>query len=78
MIPARFAPVLFGLILSCILSGIVTLAVSIMTFGLEWHTLTAWLASWGFSWPIAFAVVLVVAPLVRRLVAKLIRQPAET
>ncbi len=78
MIPARFAPILFGLILSCIMSGIVTLVVSIKNFGLEMQTVTGWIASWSFSWPIAFAVVLVVAPLVRRLVAKLTRQSAET
>lgn len=78
MIPARFSPVLFGLILSGVMSGIVTLVVAIKTFGFGMQTLDAWISSWSFSWPIAFAVVLVVAPLVRRLVAKLVRQPEKT
>lgn len=73
MFPARFAPILFGLILSgimsCIVSGIATLRV----IGLSEAALGAWLASWSFSWPIAFCVVLVVAPFTRRIVARLIR-----
>ncbi|NIZ60347.1 DUF2798 domain-containing protein [Sedimentitalea sp. CY04] len=77
MLPARFAPILFGLILSGIMSGIVTFVVAIKNFGFDAQTFDAWISSWSFSWPIAFAVVLVVAPLVRRLVAKLVRQPIE-
>lgn len=78
MIPARFAPILFGLILSGIMSCIVTLVVSIKNFGFETPMFSSWVASWSFSWPIAFAVVLVVAPLVRRLVGKLVKQPIES
>ena len=73
MFPARFASILFGLILS----GIVTLVVAIKNFGFAGQAFDSWIASWSFSWPIAFAVVLVVAPLVRRLVARLVRQPDE-
>ncbi|NRB20564.1 MAG: DUF2798 domain-containing protein [Rhodobacteraceae bacterium] len=78
MIPARFAPTLFGLILSGIMSGIVTLVVALKNFGFAGQALDAWGSSWSFSWPVAFAVVLVVAPLVRRLVARLVRQPVES
>jgi hypothetical protein len=73
MFPARFSPILFGLILSGIMSGIVTLVVAVKNFGFGLHALDAWVPSWSFSWPVAFVVVLVVGPLVRRLVAKLVR-----
>ncbi|WP_264211587.1 DUF2798 domain-containing protein [Leisingera thetidis] len=74
MLPARFAPVLFALLLSgmmsCIVSGLSTLRVTGSgTF------LSGWMAAWGFSRPVAFPAVLVAAPLVRRLVARLVRQP---
>ena len=73
MFPARFAPILFGLILSgimsCIVSGIATLRV----IGLSDVALGAWLASWSFSWPIAFCVVLVVGPFTRRIVELLVK-----
>jgi len=71
MIPARFAPVLFGFILSglmsCMVSGIATLRAS----GLSDGVFGNWMASWAVSWAIAFPVVLVVAPITRRLVGAL-------
>lgn len=73
MFPARFAPVLFGLILSglmsCMVSGISTLR----AVGLGGGFLGQWMASWAVSWAIAFPVVLVVAPITRRIVAVLTR-----
>ncbi|MEM9968456.1 MAG: DUF2798 domain-containing protein [Pseudomonadota bacterium] len=73
MIPARFAPVLFGFLLSgmmsCLVSGIATLR----SVGLIETFFSLWLGAWAFSWAIAFPIVLVVAPLTRRLVAKLVR-----
>lgn len=72
MIPARFAPVVFGFILSglmsCIVSGIATFRV--LDAGAPF--ITPWLTSWMYSWAIAFPTVLVVAPVTRRLVAKLV------
>ncbi|OAN72928.1 hypothetical protein A8B82_19865 [Sulfitobacter sp. EhC04] len=74
MIPPRYAPILFGLILSglmsCMVSGIATLRAT----GLGEGVLTLWMGAWIASWAIAFPAVLLVAPLTRRLVAKLVRQ----
>ena len=71
MIPARFAPILFGFILSglmsCIVSGIATLR----ALGPVPDFLGFWGASWLTSWGVAFPTVLVVAPLARRIVARL-------
>jgi len=73
MIPARFAPVLFGLILSglmsCIVSGISTLRVLGFSEGL----FSGWMTAWAYSWAVAFPTVLVVAPIARRMVARLVR-----
>lgn len=72
MLPARFAPYLFGLILSgvmsCIVSGLSTLRAIGFVDGVVWD----WMSSWSFCWPIAFAVVLIVAPVTRRLVNRLV------
>ncbi len=73
MLPSRFAPVLFGFLLSGIMSCIVTLVATVKNMGLSTETVPAWLAAWGFGWPVAFCVVLVVAPQVRRLVTKLVK-----
>lgn len=70
MIPAKFAPVLFGFILSglmsCIVSGIATLRAAGMDF-----TVMLWGSSWITSWAVAFPAVLIVAPITRRWVARL-------
>ncbi|MEO3476152.1 DUF2798 domain-containing protein [Phaeobacter sp. CAU 1743] len=71
MLPARFAPVLFGFLLSGIMSGIVIMVATLRTRG---FSAQAWLTSWLYSWPVAFCVVLVVAPLVRRFVNGLVKQ----
>ncbi|MDQ1848835.1 DUF2798 domain-containing protein [Gemmobacter fulvus] len=75
MIPARFAPILFGLILSglmsCIVSGIATLR----ALGAVDGFVAAWMGSWVVAWAIAFPTVLLVAPLTRRIVALLTAAP---
>ncbi|SFI39551.1 DUF2798 domain-containing protein [Albimonas pacifica] len=78
MIPARYANVLFGLILSglmsCMVSGIATFrAAEAVDAGFP----MLWLGAWLSSWAVAFPAVLVVAPLTRRLVARLVVRPAD-
>ena len=72
MIPARFAPIVFGFILSgfmsCMVSGIATYRV--LDDGAPFFA--DWFNAWIVSWVIAFPTVLVVAPITRRLVAKLV------
>lgn len=76
MIPKPFAPALFGLILS----GLMSLLVS----GISIHRTVGsgpgpgegladvWLSAWLTAWFVAFPVVLVVAPLARRVVTLLV------
>ena len=74
MIPARFAPIVFGFILSGLMSCMVSGIATVRTVGLPPDLPSLWLAAWLPSWLIAFPAVLIVAPLTRRLVAKLVRQ----
>ncbi|WP_103259214.1 DUF2798 domain-containing protein [Tabrizicola aquatica] len=73
MIPARFSPVLFGLILSGLMSLIVSGLSTARALGLGEGFVAVWLGNWAVSWAIAFPTVLVVAPLTRRIVARLVR-----
>lgn len=73
MIPARFAPVVFGLILSGLMSFIVSGVSISASVPLDGGFFGHWIAAWIPSWMIAFPTVLFVAPLTRRLVAKLVR-----
>ncbi len=73
MIPARAAPVLFGLILSGLMSLIVSGIATFRAAGPADGIIGLWMGAWLTSWLVAFPTVLVVAPLTRRIVAKLVR-----
>lgn len=74
MIPARFAPVVFGLILSGLMSCIVSGIATVRAVGMVPGVAGLWMEGWLSSWLVAFPVVLFVAPLTRRVVARLVRQ----
>ena len=69
--PARYAPVLFGFILSALMSLLVSGIATFRNAGLADGFLAAWIGAWLPSWAIAFPVVLLAAPLTRRLVQRL-------
>lgn len=73
MIPLRFAPVLFGFLLSGMMSFIVSGIATFRAAGLAEGFVWLWMSSWAPSWLVAFPTVLVVAPLTRRLVGRLTR-----
>lgn len=69
----RFAPFLFGFLLSGFMSCLVAGIATFRSVGLVANFLELWLSSWLSSWTVAFPVVLVVAPLTRRIVNSLTR-----
>jgi hypothetical protein len=74
MFPARFAPVLFGFILSGLMSLMVSGIATARATGLAGDFLMRWIVGgWLPSWAAAFPAVLLVAPVTRRLVAALTR-----
>lgn len=70
-IPSRFAPVLFGALLSVIMVAIVSAFVLATTQGLNAGFPAQWLRSCMTTWPVAFPTVLLVAPWVRSVVGRL-------
>ncbi len=72
MFPPTFAPALFGLILSGLMSLLVAGISSWRAFGLGDGFAGVWLSAWLTAWLVAFPVVLVVAPLARRVVSLLV------
>ena len=74
--PARYAPILFGFILSALMSFLVSGIATFRNAGLVDGFFVTWISAWLPSWLIAFPVVLVVAPVARRLVGVLVRAPA--
>ena len=70
-IPARFAPILFGAMLSAIMVAIVSAFVLVTTQGFQPGLPAQWLKSCLTTWPVAFPTVTLVAPWVRKAVGRL-------
>lgn len=66
--PARFAPVAFGFVLSCFMSFLVSGIATVRNGGLTEDFFGHWIAAWLPSWFIAFPIVLIVAPVARKIV----------
>lgn len=75
MFPSRFAPVLFGLLLSGMMSLLVSGIATWRAAGPSPQFATLWLGAWLMAWAIAFPAVLVAAPLARRIVGRLVTAP---
>ena len=71
MIPARYAPILFGFILSGLMSLLVSGIATLRTVALSPDFPMFWLGAWLPSWAVAFPTVLVVAPIARKAVARM-------
>jgi Protein of unknown function (DUF2798) len=70
-IPSRFAPIVFGGLLSAIMVAVVSGLVLALNQGIHQGFLAQWLRSCLTTWPVAFPTVTIVAPWVRRLVGRL-------
>ncbi len=68
MFPQKYAPALFGFILSGLMSLLVSGISTYRAVGLDAQFPGMWASAWLTAWLIAFPVVLVVAPLTRKAV----------
>ena len=69
-IPSRFAPVIFGALLSVIMVAVVSAFVLALSQGIHAGFAAQWLRSCATTWPLAFVTVTLVAPWVRRVVGR--------
>lgn len=73
MIPRKFAPLLFGLILSGLMSLLVSGISTLRAVGPVPDFAALWTRAWLTAWLFAFPIVLFAAPMARRLVERLVR-----
>lgn len=69
----RYAPLIFGFLLSGLMSFVISGIATARAVGLSGEFGPLWASSWVSSWLVAFPTVLVVAPFVRRVTARLTR-----
>jgi hypothetical protein len=75
MIPKKYAPALFSLMLSGLMSLLVSGISTFRVSGLAPDFAGLWISAWLTAWLVAFPVVLVVAPLARMAVGALTANP---
>lgn len=69
----RYAPYLFGFLLSGFMSLLVSGVSTVTSVGLVPNLVSMWVAAWLPSWAVAFPIVLVAAPVARRIVSSVTR-----
>ncbi|MCC7113624.1 MAG: DUF2798 domain-containing protein, partial [Burkholderiales bacterium] len=71
-IPVRYAPVVFGALLSIIMVALVSAFVIAITQGTHAGFAAQWLRACLTTWPVAFPTVTLLAPWVRRVVGRMV------
>lgn len=71
-IPRRMEHIIFGLLLSGMMSFLVSGVSTALAVGISAELPLAWISAWLPSWAIAFPAVLLVAPFVRRILHRLV------
>jgi Protein of unknown function (DUF2798) len=74
MFPRKFAPMLFGFILSGLMSLLVSGISTFRATGPIPHFVSLWASAWLMAWLFAFPIVLFVAPVARKAVERLTAQ----
>jgi hypothetical protein len=73
MIAKKYAPLVFSFFMALLMSGIMSLVISLFNLGLVDGILLRWLQAWLFAFSVALPAIILVTPLVRRLVAAAVR-----
>ena len=68
MIPQRYTGYVFAFFMSLIMSGVMSLFISLINVGFIDGIFWLWMKAWGMAFIVAFPCGVVVNPLVRRLV----------
>jgi len=74
VIPKRYEHIVFGALLSGMMSFIVSGVSTLLALGPVSGFFVKWIAAWLPSWSIAFPTVLVVAPVVRRILHRIVKE----
>ena len=77
MIPKKYGPKLFSLILSGLMSFLISGIATFRMTGLAHEFLQSWIGAWLAAWLIAFPAVMLVTPITHRVVQRFIAKDCE-
>ena len=73
MIVARFAPLVFALLMSIYMVTAMTFVITWVNTGMTEGFVLRWFRAFYIAWPIAFSLIMIGGPRIQRFVAKRIR-----
>ena len=73
MIVARFAPLVFALLMSIYMVTAMTFVITWVNTGMTDGFALRWFRAFYIAWPIAFSLIMIGAPRIQKLVAKHIK-----
>lgn len=68
----RYFNVIFGLLVSILMSGLMTLCITLWQFGFVEQVWARFLGAWTFSFPFAFVISQITTPFVRKITFALV------
>ncbi len=68
MIDKKHQHISFSLFMALLMSGIMSLVISMFNVGLASDIVSIWLKAWGFSFVVAFPAIIIVSPIVTLMV----------
>jgi hypothetical protein len=74
MIPKKYGPMLFSLLLSGLMSLLVSGIATFRAVGLPDDIIGLWFSAWLTAWLVAFPAVMLVAPLTQRIVRSVVAE----
>jgi hypothetical protein len=74
-LPAKAHPIVFPMVLSLLMSGIVSTIATLRAIGLQPDIVFKIVQAWALSYVVALPAALAVIPLVRRIVATIVEAP---
>lgn len=74
MIDRKYHRLVFAFFMSLLMSGIMSLVISVFNVGLVENIFFIWLKAWLFAFAVAFPSLYVVSPLVHKLVSLVLKE----
>jgi hypothetical protein len=71
-IPARYQHVVFGLLMSFMMSGFMSAIITFINLGWVTGFLLIWLKAWVLAFIVAFPAIVMLGPLVRKIVSRVV------
>lgn len=73
MIDAKYARVVFSFFMALLMSGIMSLVITVFNIGFVADIISIWLKAWLFAFSVALPTILIISPLVHRLVSLVVK-----